>query len=169
MGRPGGPWCLQGQMEIFPFLNNCSCSVSKSCPALCDHMDCSTPGFAVHHQLLELAQTHVHWVGDAIQPSYPLSSPFPPAFNQGLFQWVGSSHQVAKLLELQLQHQSFQWIDSVQFSRSVMFDSLWPHGLQHARLPYPPPTPRAYSNSYPLSRWCHPTISSSIVPFSSFL
>ena len=69
---------------------------------------------SIHHQLLELAQTHVHWVSDAIQPSHPLSSPFPPAFNlshhQGLFQWVGSSHQVAKVLEFQLQHQSFQWI-----------------------------------------------------------
>ena len=63
-------------------------------------MDCSTPGFSVHHQLLELAQTHVHWVSDAIQPSHPLLSPSPPAFNlahhQGLFQWVSSSHQVAK-------------------------------------------------------------------------
>ena len=75
---------------------------------------CSTPGFPVHHQVPELAQTHVHQVGDAIQPSHPLSSPSPPAFNlsqhQGLFQWVNSSHQVAKVLELQLQRQSFQWI-----------------------------------------------------------
>ena len=77
-------------------------------------MDCSTPGFPVYHQLLELAQTHVHWVSDAIQPSHPLSSPSPPAFNlsqhQGLFQWVSSLDQMAKVLELQLQHQSFQWI-----------------------------------------------------------
>ena len=75
-------------------------------------MDCSTPGFPVLHQLLELAQTHAHRVGDAIQASHPLSSPSPPAFNlpqyQGLFQGVSSSHQVAKVLELQLQHQSFQ-------------------------------------------------------------
>ena len=88
-------------------------SVAHSCLTLCDPMDCSTPGFPVHHQLLGLAQTHVHWVSDAIQPSYPLSSPFPPAFNlsqhQGLSQWVISSHQVAKLLEFQLQHPSFQW------------------------------------------------------------
>ena len=66
------------------------------------HMDCSTPGFSVHHQLLEPAQTHVHWVGDAIQPSRPLSFPFPSAYNlsqhQGLFKWVSSSHQVAKVL-----------------------------------------------------------------------
>ena len=67
----------------------------------------------VHHQILESTQIHVHWVGDAIQPSHPLSSPSPPALNlsqhQGLFKWVSSSHQVAKVLEFQLQHQSFQW------------------------------------------------------------
>ena len=73
-----------------------------------DPMNRCTSGFPVHHQLPELAQTHVHRVGDAIQLFHPLSSPSPPAFN--LFQWVGSSHQVAKVLELQLQHQSFQWI-----------------------------------------------------------
>ena len=86
--------------------------VAQSCPTLRDPMDCSTPGFPVHHQLPELAQTHVHRVGDAIQPSHPLSSPSPPALNlsqhQSLFQWVSSSHQVAKVLEFQLQHQSFQ-------------------------------------------------------------
>ena len=75
-------------------------------------MDCSTPGFPVHHQLPELTQIHVHRVGDAIQPSRPLSSPSSPTFylsqHQGLFQRVGSSHQVAKVLEFQLQHQSFQ-------------------------------------------------------------
>ena len=94
-------------------------SVTQSCPTLCNPRDCSTPGFPVHHQLLELAQTHVHRVGDVIQPSYPLSSPFPPAFNlsqhQGLFKWVSSSHQVAKVLEFQLQHQSFQWIFRIDF------------------------------------------------------
>ena len=78
-------------------------SVTQSCPTLSDPMDCSTLGFPVHHQLLELTQTHVHWVGDVIQPSYPLSSPFPPAFNhsqhQGLFKWVSSSHQVARVLQ----------------------------------------------------------------------
>ena len=75
-------------------------------------MDCSTPGLPVHHQLLELAQTHVHRVGDAIQPFHPLSSPSPPVLSlsqhQGLFQWVSSSHQMAKVLEFQLQPQSFQ-------------------------------------------------------------
>ena len=88
-------------------------SVAQSCLTLCNPMDCSTPGLPVHHQLQESTQTHVHWVGDAIQPSHPLSSPSPPAPNpsqhQGLFQWVNSSHEVAKVLEFQLQHQSFQW------------------------------------------------------------
>ena len=87
-------------------------SVAQLCPTLCDPLNSSTPGFPVHHQLLELAKTHIHQVGDAIQPFHPLSSPSPPAFNlsqhQGLFQWVGSSHQVAKVLEFQFQHQSFQ-------------------------------------------------------------
>ena len=86
---------------------------------LCDSMDCSMPGFLVHHQLLELAQTHVHWVGDAIQSSHPLSSPSPPAFNlsqhQNFFQGVSSSHQVARILEFQVQHQSFQWIFRIDF------------------------------------------------------
>ena len=89
-------------------------SVTQSCLTLCNPMDYSTPGFPAHHQLPELTQTHVHRVGDAIQPSYPLLSTSLPAFNlskhQGLFQWVTSSHQVAKLLEYQLQHQSFQWM-----------------------------------------------------------
>ena len=87
-------------------------SVTQSCPTLCDPMNCSMPGLPVHHQLLELIQTHVHWVGDAIQPFHPLSSPSPPAPNpsqhQNLFQGVNSSHEVAKVLEFQLQHHSFQ-------------------------------------------------------------
>ena len=99
----------------------CCCSVTQSCPTLRSPMDCSTPGFPVLNHLLEFAQTHVHWVGDATQPSHPLSSPSPPAFNlsqhQGIFQWVCSSHQVAKVLELQFQHQhhSFQWIFRFDF------------------------------------------------------
>ena len=88
-------------------------SVTQLCVTLCGPMDCSTPGFPGHHQLPEVAQTNVHWVSDAIQPSHPLSSPSPPAFNfsqhQSLFQWISSSHQVVKILEFQLQHQSFQW------------------------------------------------------------
>ena len=89
-------------------------SVAQLCPALCNRMDCSTPGLPVHHQLLELTQTHVLWVGDAFQPSHPLLSPSPPTFNlsrhQCLFKWVSSLHQVDKLLEFWLQHQFFQWI-----------------------------------------------------------
>ena len=81
-------------------------SVAQSCLTLCDPMNCSTPGLPVHHQLPEFTQTHVHWVSDAIQPSHPLSSPSPPAPNpsqhQSLFQWVNSSHEVAKVLEFQL-------------------------------------------------------------------
>ena len=89
-------------------------SVTRSCLTFGDCIDYNTLGFPVHHQLPEFTQVHVHWVGDAIQPSHPLSSLSPPAFNlpqyQGLFHWVSSSHQVAKVLDFQLQHQSFQWI-----------------------------------------------------------
>ena len=87
-------------------------SVAQLCPTLCNPMNCSTPGLPVHHQLPESTKTHVHWVSDAIQPSHPLSSSSPPALNpsqhQGLFKWVSSSHQVAKVLEFQFQHQSIQ-------------------------------------------------------------
>ena len=93
-------------------------------------MDCSTQGFPVHHRHPELSKTHVHWVGDAIQPSHPQSPPSPTAFNlsqhQGLFQWVSSSLQVAKVLGFQLQHQSFQWIRSDQsLSRVWLFATPW--------------------------------------------
>ena len=88
-------------------------SVTQSCPVLCKPMHCSTPGFPVQHQLPELAQTHFHRVSDDIQPSHSLSSPS-PAFSlsqhQGLFQWVSTSNQVARVLELHLQHHSFQLI-----------------------------------------------------------
>jgi len=101
-------------------------SVDQSCPTLCDPMNCSTPGLLVYHQLPKLAQTHVHRAGDAIQPSHPLSFPS-PAFNlsqhQGLVQWVSSSHQVAKVLEFQLQHQSFQWIFSTDYLKEELVGS----------------------------------------------
>ena len=98
----------------------CCCSVTKLCPTFCNPMHCSMPGFSVLHHLPELAQTHIHWAGDAIQPSHPQLSPSPLAFNlsqhQSFFQWDGSSRQVAKVLELlQLQHQSFQRIFRVDF------------------------------------------------------
>ena len=106
---------MRGSNELNPQFS----SVTQLCLTLCDPMDYSTPGLPGHHQLPEFTQTHVHWVGDAIQPSHPLSSPFPPAFNlsqdQGLFKWVSSSHQVAKVLEFQFQHQSFQWIFRTDF------------------------------------------------------
>ena len=95
------------------------CLIAKPCPTLCNPMDCSTPGFTILPSLLEFTQTHVHWVSDAIQPSHPLSSPSPLAFNlyqhQGLFQWVNSSHQVTKVLKRQFQHQSFQWTFRTDF------------------------------------------------------
>ena len=94
-------------------------SVAKLCPTLCDPMECSTSGFPVPYHLLKFVQTHIHWVGDAIQPPHPLLSTSPPALNlsqcQDLFQWVSSLHQMAKVVELQLQHQSFQWIFRVDF------------------------------------------------------
>ena len=94
-------------------------SVTQTGPTLCNPMDGSTQGFLVHHQLPEFTQTHVHQVGDAIQPSHPLSSSSLPALNlsqhQGLFKSISSLHQVAKVLAFQLQHQSFQWIFSTDF------------------------------------------------------
>ena len=88
-------------------------SVAQSCLTLCDPMDCSTPDLPVHRQLPGFTQTHVRWVGDTIQRSHPLLSPSPPAYNLfqhlGLFKWVSSMYQVAKVLEFLLQYQSFQW------------------------------------------------------------
>ena len=105
-------WCWHWPILVYGYFC-CCCSVAKSC----NPMDCSTPGFPVLHYLLEFAQTRVHRVGDAIQPSHPVSPPSPPVFNlsqhQGLFQWVSSLHQVAKVLELQ--HQYFQQIFRVNF------------------------------------------------------
>ena len=103
------------ELKICTIIIKCSFSSVQSLShvLLCDPMNCSTTGLPVCHQLLEFTQTHVHWVGDAIQLSHPLSSPSPPALSlsqhQGLFKWVSSSHQVATVVEFQLQHQSFQW------------------------------------------------------------
>ena len=114
-------------------------SVAQSCLTLWNPKDCSMPGFPVHYQLWELTQIHVHWVGDAIQPTHPLSSPS-PTFNlsqhQGLFQWVSSSNQVAKVLEFQLQLQSFQCISGLISFRIDWLDLLACQGtlkslLQH--------------------------------------
>ena len=136
-------------------------SVVQSCLTLCHPMDCRTPGIPVHHQILELAQTHVHRVSDAIQPSHSLLSPSLSAFNlsqhQGLYKWVSSSHQVGKVLELQLQHQSLQWI----FRTDFLYDWLvWPpcspRDSQES-----PPTPQFKSiNSLVLSFLYSPTLTS---------
>ena len=103
----GPPEKPLGRCFCFDFLGKIQCSsVTRSCLTLCDPMNHSTPGLPVHHQLPEFTQTHIHRVHDAIQPSHPLSSPSPPAPNpsqhQSLFQWVNSSHEVAKVLEFQL-------------------------------------------------------------------
>ena len=106
-------WATRKPTDVVQF------SSVQLCLTVCNPMDCNAPGFPVHHQLPEPTQTHVYWVGDAIQLSHPLSSPSPPAFNlsqhQGVFHWVSSLHQVAKVLEFQLQHQSFQWIFRTDF------------------------------------------------------
>ena len=125
-------------------------SVAQSCLTLRDPMDCSTPDFSVHHNLLQFVQTYVHWVGDAIQPSHPLLPSSLPALHlsqhQGLFQWVGSSHQVAKVLELQLQHQSFQWIFRVDF--------LWDILVWSSCCPRDPQESSQYNSSKASVLWC---------------
>ena len=146
-------WRLLCCSNIFSFSQ--FSSSTQSCPALCDPVDCSTPGFPVHRQLPARAQIHVHRVVDAIKPSHPLSSPSPlipskhlillsspsPALNlshhQGLFQWVSSLNQVAKVLEFQLQHQSFQWIFRTDFFRNFhlfYFFLIWKVGKQSKKL-----------------------------------
>ena len=111
--------------------------------------------------LLEFAQTHIHWVSDAIQPSHPLSPPSPPVLrlsqHQFPFQWVGSSHQVAKVLELQLQHQSFQWIFRVDFLLDcLVWSPCHPRGFQES-----PPTPQFKRiNSLVLSLLYDPALTS---------
>ena len=134
-------------------------SVAQSCPTPCDPMSCSTAGLPVQHQLPEPTQTHVHWVGDAIQPSHPLSSPSPPALNlsqhQGLFKWVSSSHQVAKVLKFELQHQSFQLIFRTYFPQNWLVGSpCSPRDSQESS-----PTPQFKSiNSSALSFLYSPTL-----------
>ena len=129
--------------------------------ALCDPMNRSTPGLPVHHKQLEFTQTHAHRVSDAIQPSHPLSSPSPPALNlsqhQGLLQWVNSSHEVAKLLEFQLQHQSFQWTPRTYLLQDGLVGSpCSPRNSQESS-----PTPQFKSiNSSVLSFLHSPTLTS---------
>ena len=136
-------------------------SVAQSCPTLCDSMNRSTPGLPVHHQLPESTQTHVHRVNDAIWPSHPLLSPSPPALNlsqhQGLLKWVSCSHQVAKVLEFQLQHQSFQWTPRTDFLQDGLVGSpCSPRDSQESS-----PTPQFKSiNSSALSFLYSPTLTS---------
>ena len=108
--KQSGPKTHWKKFDLPPSCLKNLCSIAKLYVILCKSMDCSMPGVPAHHQLLEPTQTHVQRVSDANQQSHPLSSPFPPAFNlfqhQGLFQWISSSHQVAKILEFQLQHSS---------------------------------------------------------------
>ena len=157
--RSGG----RQRSELSPLLSSSAqfSSVTQSCLTLCKPMDCSMPGFPVHHQLLELTQVHVHLVNDAFQPSHPLSSPSPPAFNlsqhQGLFQWVSSLRQVAKVLEFQLQHQFFQWIFRANLLWVGLVESLCsPRDSQESS-----PTPQFKSiNSSAFSFLYSPTLAS---------
>ena len=117
----GARWsevCYNEMITLLYVMSYGCWSVAQSCPTFCDSMDCIMTGLPVLHHLLELAQTHVHWVGDAIQPFHFLWPPS-PALNLSqhrvFFQWVSSSHQVAKVMELHFQHQSFQWIIRIDF------------------------------------------------------
>ena len=136
-------------------------SFCQSCPTLYGPMDCSMPGFLVHWQLLEFTQIHVHCVSDAIQPSHPLSFPSPPAFNpsqhQGLFKWGSSLHQIAKVLEFQLQHQSFQWIFRTDFLSDGLVGS--PCSPRDSQEPSPIPQFKII-NSSALSFLYSPTLTS---------
>ena len=127
------------KMSVIPLSTPQFSSVAQSSPTICDPMDCSTPGFPVHHQLPELTQIHVHWVSDSFQPSHPLSSPSLSVFNlsqhQGLFQWVSSLHQVAKVLELQLQHLSFPLIFRADFLQEwLVWFPCYPRDSQESSL-----------------------------------
>ena len=152
---------LRGSADFFFLILKFSLVQLLSRVRLCNPMDCSASGLPVHHQLPESTQTQVHWVSDAIEPSRSLSSPFPPALNlsqhQCLFQWVSYSHQVAKVLEFQLQHQSFQWIFRTDFLKDGMvWSPCSPSDSQESS-----PTPQFKSiNSLALSFLYSPTLTS---------
>ena len=128
-------------IQATKYLKNCCCCclVTQSCSTLWDPLDCSTPGFPVLHYFLEFAQTHVHWVSDASQPSHPLSSASPPAFNlsqhQGLFQWVDFLHEAAKVLEIQHHSPSNEYSELISF-RIDWFDLLAVQGTLKSLLPH---------------------------------
>ena len=139
-------------------------SVAQSCSTLCDPMNHSIPGLPVHYQHPEFTQTHVHWVGDAIQPSHPLSSPSPPApspsQHQSLFQWVNSSHEVAKVLEFQLQHHSFQRTPRADLLQNGLAG--FPCSLRDSQESFPTPQFKSVKsvNSSALSFLHSPTLTS---------
>ena len=144
----------------------CRCSVTKSCSTLCDPVNCSMPGFPVLHYLPEFSQAHVHWVDDV---SNHLILCCLLLLLPSMFPSIKVFYESALHIRW-LKYWSFTFSpssESVQFSQSVVSDSLQPHGLQHTRLPCPSPNPGFYSSSCPLSQWCHPTISSSVIPSSS--
>ena len=138
-----------------------SVQLTQSCPTLCNPMNHSTPGFPVHHQLLEFTQTHVHRVSDAIQPSHPLSSPPPapnPSQHQSLFQCVNSSHEVAKVLECHPQHQSFQWTPRTGLLQNGLVGSpCSPKDTQESS-----PTPQFKSNNSSVLSFLHSSTLASI-------
>jgi len=160
-----GLHALRNNLRELTWDRNPNCGISSvqslSRVRLCDPLNRSTPGLPVHHQLLEFTQTHVHRVSDAIQPFRPLSSPSPPAPNpsqhQGLFQWVSSSHQVARVLEFQLQQQSLQWTPRTDLLQDGLVESpCSPRDSQESS-----PTPQFKSiNSSALSFLHSPTLTS---------
>ena len=150
------------------YCHNSCCSVAKLGQTLCNPMDCNTPGFSVLHRLLQLAQTHVHWVSDAIQPSHPLSSP--PSPLPSIFPSI-RIFSIESVLHIRWpKYWSFSFSISPwrrEWQTTSVFLPWEPHEPQHTRPPCPSPPPAVYPNSCPLSQWCHPIISSSVVPFSS--
>ena len=136
-------------------------SVVQSCLTLCDPMNRSTRGLPAHHQLPEFTQTHIHQVSDAIQPSHPLSSPSPPAPNpsqhQSLLQWVNSSHEVAKVVEFQLQHHSFQYPRADLLQNGLVGSPCSPRDSQESS-----PTPQFKSINSPALSLLHSTNLTSI-------
>ena len=141
-------------------------SVVQSCPTLCNPMNHRTPGLPVHHQLPEFTQTHVHRVGDAIQPSHPLSSPSPPAPNpsqdQSPFQWVNSLHEVAKVLEFQLQHHSLQRNPRADLPQNGLVGS--PCSPRDSQVSSPTPQFKSINSSV-LSLLHSPTLTSILVSY----
>ena len=135
------PICSSQYLSVYTYI---CCSVTKSCLILCQPMDCSMPCLPVPHYLPEFAKVYVHWVGDTIQPSHPAA----------LFSFCFQFFQCSIIYVV---------IAVVVFSHQVMYSFLWPHGLQHARVPCSSPSSGVCQSSCPLNWWCHRTISSSLL------